>query len=114
MLVIPVLQLSHHADVLGGQLLDLLLLLVMLSSMSLFSQSQVVLESVHLLHLPAFFLFVSPKQSLVRSFEMSHLVCQELDLVLLLCVLGEVLLEFPFIFIEFFSWNLLVCGRVGL
>jgi hypothetical protein len=45
---------------------------------------------------------------------MSYLVCQELDLVLLLCVLGEVLLEFPFIFIEFFSGNLLVCGQVGL
>lgn len=57
MFVIPVLQLSHHADVLGGQLLDLLLLL----AMSLFSQSQVMLESVHLFHLPAFVLLVSPK-----------------------------------------------------
>ena len=45
---------------------------------------------------------------------MSHLVCQELDLGLLLCVLGEVLLEFPFIFIEFFSGNLLICGQIGL
>ena len=61
MLVIPVLQLSHHADVLGGQLLDLLLLLVMLSSISLVSHSQVMLESVHLFHRPAFVLLVSPK-----------------------------------------------------
>lgn len=61
MLVIPVLQLSHHADVLRGQLLDLLLLLVTLSSISLFGHSQVMLESVHLFHLPAFFLLVGPK-----------------------------------------------------
>jgi hypothetical protein len=45
---------------------------------------------------------------------MSHLVSQVLDLGLLLCVLGEVLLEFPFIFIEFFSWNLVMCGQIGL
>lgn len=81
----------------------------MLSPVPLLSQSQVMLESVHLFHLSACLLLVSPKESLVGSFEMGHLVCQELDLGLLLCVLGEVLLEFPFIFIEFFSWNLLIC-----
>lgn len=61
MLVIPVLQLGHHADVFGGQLLDLLLLLVQLSSVSLFSHSQVVLQSVNLFHLPALFLLLNPE-----------------------------------------------------
>ena len=74
MLIVPVLQLSHHPNVLRGQLFDFLLLLIELSPMPLFSRSQVVLKSVHLFRLPAFFLLVGPEQPLVLSFEMGYLV----------------------------------------